>query len=353
MTAPAINLVPFDKIQLGTEPRYLVKGLIPRVGLTVAWGPPKSGKSFWTFDLVMHVALGREYHGRRVQKGPVVYCAFEGASGVKARVEAFRQNCMAEDHGPVDFFLVPVTLDLVRDHQRLIAAIRATLPGRAPAAVTLDTLNRSLKGSESSDEDMSAYVRAADAIREAFECAVIIVHHCGVDGTRPRGHTSLTGAVEAQLAVRRDQACNIIVKVEWMKDGPEGEEVVSSLKVVDVGQDSDGEPITSCVVQPSDAAVVPQTRPGKRLNDKHKLALNALTECLLTASQPAPVAFQLPAGIRVTAVDRWRDELRSSGVIDQEAANPREDFRRIKNALKARNLLGERDGLIWSASTPA
>jgi hypothetical protein len=38
----------------------------------------------------------------------------------------------------------------------------------------LDTLNRSLAGSESDDEDMAAYVKAADAIREAFGCAVVI-----------------------------------------------------------------------------------------------------------------------------------------------------------------------------------
>src|SRR5262245_5907657 len=69
-----IKLVPFKEIALGTERRYLVKGLIPHPGLSLVWGPPKSGKSFWTFDLVMHVALGREYRGRRVLQGPVVYC---------------------------------------------------------------------------------------------------------------------------------------------------------------------------------------------------------------------------------------------------------------------------------------
>ena len=48
---PRIRLIPFEEIQLGTTRRDLVKGLIPRVGLTVAWGPPKCGKSFWAFDL--------------------------------------------------------------------------------------------------------------------------------------------------------------------------------------------------------------------------------------------------------------------------------------------------------------
>jgi hypothetical protein len=102
------HLVPFEEIRLGTEPQYLVKGIIPRVGLTVIWGPPKCGKSFWIFDLSMHVALGWPYRGRRVQQGPVVYCAFEGQNGISARVEAFRQTFPINAGAPVPFYLEPV-----------------------------------------------------------------------------------------------------------------------------------------------------------------------------------------------------------------------------------------------------
>src|SRR5262245_27638480 len=59
----------FADIMMSTTPNYLVKGVIPRAGLAVIWGAPKCGKSFWTFDLFMHVALGRPYRKRRVQQG--------------------------------------------------------------------------------------------------------------------------------------------------------------------------------------------------------------------------------------------------------------------------------------------
>jgi hypothetical protein len=101
------------------------------------------------------------------------------------------------DHGEIHFHLIGARANLVTDHPELIGAIRTQLRGK-PVAVVLDTLNRSLQGSESDDKDMTAYVKSADAIREAFGCAVIIVHHCGVEGSRPRGHTSLTG----QLTLR-------------------------------------------------------------------------------------------------------------------------------------------------------
>jgi hypothetical protein len=179
-----------------------------------------------------------------VQKDPVVYCAFEGQSGIAARVAAFRLECLTEDSVEIPFYAQTMTLDLVRQSDDLIQAIRAN--EICPAVVTLDTLNRSLHGSENSDEDMGNYIKAADAIREAFNCAVIIIHHCGIEGTRPRGHTSLTGAADAQLAGKRDRNNNIELKVEWMKDGDsEGQIVTSTLKSVEVGTDSDGEPITS------------------------------------------------------------------------------------------------------------
>ena len=88
-------------------------------------------------------------------------------------------------------------------------------------SVVLDTLNRTLVGSEVRDEDMTAYIEAADAIRAEFSCCVVIVHRCGVEGSRPRGHTSLSGAVDAQIAITKT-AAGATATIELMKDGPEG-----------------------------------------------------------------------------------------------------------------------------------
>ncbi len=116
-----------------------------------------------------------------------------GQEGYGKRAEAFRQRYLREVTDPVPFYLVAARISLVKDHLELIRAVRSK--SVRPIAVVLDTLNRSIDGSESDDKDMAAYIKAGDAIREEFDCAIIIVHHCGIDGTRPRGHTSLTGAV--------------------------------------------------------------------------------------------------------------------------------------------------------------
>jgi hypothetical protein len=282
---PRFKLVSFNELNVGSSAVYLVKGIIPKAGLVVVWGPPKCGKSYWIFTVMLHVALGREYRGRRVQQGMVVYLALEGQDGFGARAAAFRSRYLDRGGDVPDFFLIKERTDLVRDHRALIQCIATQCEGN-PTAVVIDTLNRSLAGSESDDKDMASYVRAADAIRERFNCAVIIVHHCGVNVSRPRGHTSLTGAADMQISVKRDTDKNIIATVEYAKDGPEGAVIASKLEPVELGRDQDGDPITACVVMPVEDGAAPasaaKTPSGRKENKVLRTFRDAFVEAVDT-----------------------------------------------------------------------
>ncbi len=70
--ARQLTLMPFEAIRPDPSPNAIIKGMIPRNGLITVWGQPKCGKSFLTFDLSMHVALGWRYRGHKVQQGAVV-----------------------------------------------------------------------------------------------------------------------------------------------------------------------------------------------------------------------------------------------------------------------------------------
>src|SRR5262249_5294321 len=258
----------FGEIKLSTNPNYLIKGILPRVGLAVVWGPPKCGKSFWTFDAVMHPALGWEYRGRRVQQGTVVYCALEGGVGFSRRVEAWRQRYLAADHDEVPFYLLDVPLDLIADHTVLIETIVEQITDvPSPVCIVIDTLNRALAGSENKPEDMAKFIRAADALRVAFNCLVVIVHHCGLKEKRPRGHSSLPGADDVQIKVERDSngtGNTITITVEHMKDDEAGATVTSRLERVELGQDDDGEEMSSCVIVACDGAAPRKATKSKR-----------------------------------------------------------------------------------------
>jgi AAA domain len=341
-------LVPFDQIEISAGASYLVKGLIPRAGLVVVWGPPKCGKSFLTFDLSMHVALGWEYRGRRVKQGCVVYCALEGAQGFRARVEAFRREKLSGEASSPPFHLMASALNLVADQAAFLEALRAQLGEDRPVVVVIDTLNRSLAGSESDDKDMAAYVRAADAIRDAFDCAVIIVHHCGHNGERPRGHSSLIGAVDAQIAVKRDAAENIIATLELSKDGEAGAEIVSKLVPVEVGTDEDGEPIRSCVIVAVDASASLKTAKGPKLPKGAQIALRALQKAIAEVGATAPASNTVPIGVKAVTVDQWRDYAYRLGISGSSEARGRQiAFQRAHEALIAAKQVGEWDPWAW------
>lgn len=340
---PRFELVPFKDVLLSTSAVYLVKGLIPRAGLTIVWGPPKCGKSFWAFDLAMHIARGVPYRGRQVQHGLVVYLALEGGYGFRARIEAYRRTHHIQD---APFYLVTDKTSLVPDHVGLIADIRRHIGRSVPALVVIDTLNRSLAGSESKDEDMAAYIRAADTIREAFDCAVMIVHHCGVDGTRPRGHTSLTGAADAQHAVRRKDG-NIVVTVEWMKDGPEGDQIISTLERVDLGTDTDGEPISSCVIVPVENCTERETQ-ERKVKGAKKIALDLLRKAIDDAGSIPPTSNHIPPNTRTVLVETWRAYAYQGTITESDKPDARQKaFVRAVRDLQAAKLIGVWGDYAW------
>ena len=278
---PRFQLVPFGHLRPGTDPGYLVDELIPVRGIVLIWGKRKCLKSFLTYDLCFHIARFPEYRGRTVQPGPVIYCAFEGAHGYKKRAEALRRYYEIPDSEEVPLYLVPGRANMIKEYPLLIAAVREQLMGEVPRTIVLDTLNKSLVGSESKDVDMSAYIVAAEALRDAFDCVVIIIHHCGYDETHPRGHTSLTGAVDAEFEVVREGML-VTLKNVTMRDGPEGFEIRSAAEIVEVGEDVNGKVLTSLVIVQTDApaGIGDRKKKGGRPNVATPILIRALQSAL-------------------------------------------------------------------------
>ena len=346
-------LVRFADIKLHDGVDYCVKGLLPRSGLAVVWGPPKCGKTFWIFDLLMHVALGWPYRGLKVQQGAVVYCALEGAPGLARRSEAFRQKRLADDADP-PFYLMTTPLGLIQDAPALIADIKRQLGETRPAAICIDTLNRSLVGSESKDVDMGAYIRAADAIVRAFECLVVVVHHAPHDGDRPRGHGSLMGALDVQIAVRRDSAGNVIAELELAKDGEVGLTFTSRLAPVEIALDADNKAVSSCVIEPVElpdgvapgTAPKPKKPPASVINAKH-----ALIEAINEMGVDAPTSKHIPHGVKVVTVEQWRDYAERLGGLTTSNTNDalRKALDRAATALVAAKQIGFWKPHVWLA----
>jgi hypothetical protein len=234
--------------------QWLIKGLLPKTGLAVVYGPPGSGKSFAVLSLALHVASGRDFAGCRAsRKGGVVYVSAEAGEGFKRRAIAARDEMGLYDDTP--FALVTMAPNLGRsdgDAQALIEAIReqTELAGWHADIIVVDTLARAAQGiDENSSRDMGALVANCDKIANQLSALVVAVHHSGKNTDNGmRGSSALLGAADTVIAISSDEAGTRTARIEKQKDGEDGHAFTFRLQSVTLATDDDGDPITTCVV---------------------------------------------------------------------------------------------------------
>jgi AAA domain len=333
---------------------YLIKGILPRTGLAVVWGPPKCGKSFWTFDLVVHIALGREYRGRKVQQGVVVYCALEGGGGFGNRIEAWRKQHGNGGEQNIPFYLIRQPFDLIADHQILIAAIRDELGKATPSAIVIDTLNRAMGGGdENKSDDMGKFIKALGAVQAEFDCLIVVVHHCGIVGTRPRGHTSLAGADDVQIRIERDKDGAIKATVEHAKDFEAGDVLASKLDRVELSTDSDGDPISSCVIVASEASAA-----EPKLTKVQQLACDALKRTIKDEGVEVKAESEMakkgvPIGRHACLAENWRQQFYDLHDGKNQATKRQALFRATLDLEEAKLIGLAKNQYVWLPGKPA
>lgn len=240
-----------DELDAIPPMKWLVRGVVPMSGVGAIYGPSGCGKSFLTLDMLAAIAAGREWFGCRVKAAPVLYVALEGEAGIRQRKDAYQERHGAIPAG-MRFMLTALDIRKEADRADLVCAIKAA--DLVDGVLVLDTLNRAASGmDENASSDMGDVIDALKDVQRAIGGVVLAVHHSGKDVSKGmRGHSSLIGALDVAVEVSRNEDLR-----EWkahkVKDGEDGIPHPFRLDVVEVGVDEDGEEITSCVVEPTEA----------------------------------------------------------------------------------------------------
>jgi hypothetical protein len=248
---------------MGRSPlAWAVKGVIPMGEVGAIYGESGAGKSFLALDLMMAVATGVAWRGHRVTQGTVAYVCAEGAGGFALRAKAY-----ADYHGnvgedtPLHILGDAPNLLEKADVKDLVVALKAI--GKI-SIVVVDTLAQATPGSdENSSEGMGRALAHCKAIHRATGAMVMLVAHAGKDTSRGlRGWSGIKGALDVEICVERsgDKRAATITK---MKDGTgEGKEYGFALDTVVLGEDADGDDITSCVLKDGAAPISKGGRPS-------------------------------------------------------------------------------------------
>lgn len=252
---------------------WLVKGLLPLIGLAAIFGPSGSGKSFLALHLAGCIATGRKWFGMRVQQAPVVYVMLEGEGAIRNRIAALEIA-----YGPLPTAALSVVLQrFILTEPQDVADLAAVLPRNS--VVFIDTLNRAAPTSdENSSKDMGVILQGAKDLQAIIGGLVVLVHHTGKDTTRGmRGHSSLHAALDGAIEVERDAKNNRTWSVAKTKDGEDGKRVAFKLVRHVLGTDEDGEEISSCSVAPDSTAIFVKPEPS---GSNQKLVLKAVKSAL-------------------------------------------------------------------------
>jgi hypothetical protein len=300
--------------------KWLVKNVIPQDAMGMLFGASGTFKSFIAIDLALSVLHGQEWTKRKTAKGAVYYVAAEGGAGVSRRVDAWHRGVDVPEN--LYYCRTPLLLSSKEEIGALRASI-AALP-EIPVLIIIDTLSQTFSGDENSSSDIATYLRMLNSeLRAAFNCTVLVIHHTGHSATeRPRGSSAITANVDFLLGCYRSdpEGMNARVDVTKQKDGDLVKGMYFDLDRHVLGQDDEGDEITSLVANFHDAVA------AIRQNNKGSKYESLIMSVLATGQRVTD------AELRVKAMEAFTCTAQTAGTSILRATKILRDAQKIREA---------------------
>jgi hypothetical protein len=316
-----------DELLAQPPVEWLVKHVLPTKGLGAIYGPPRSGKSFLALGLAVAVAEGRDWFGKNTRKRDVVFIALEGQGGLAQRILAWEKHNRRKLPAGLTAITMPFN---AADDEHLHAMVATLTSEPVPGAVFIDTFNASAPGiDENSVQEVGRVLNTAKAIQLTIDGMVIFVHHSGKDASRGmRGSSALLGAFDTAIEVSRTEAGERRWTVAKQRDATDSTSARFKLVEIPLGQDSDGDEISSCVVEHN-------TAPPRKETDNARIMQATLRQLAGESGEPV-------------TVKAWRSKceplLKVAGIGSKDSKL--KAFNRCKDALIAAGVVEEEDGVV-------
>ena len=243
------------------SPDFLIYGILPQTGTALLNASQGSFKSFLALDMALCVATGKDFHGRKVKRGRVLYIAAEGAETTRDRARAWlgvwREETPDQEAFPAFFEQIEEPIEIADARER--AAFLESLEGEQYALIIIDTLTLCAQTlEENSATEMGAFFAACKLIADATGALVLACHHNNKEG-KVRGSTAMPAAASAHLTLKRSERrsdLRTVLGCEKMRGFREFDSFAFQGHVFDLGElDSEGQPRTSLYFEACDAPV--------------------------------------------------------------------------------------------------
>jgi hypothetical protein len=210
--------------------------------------------------------------------------------------------------------------------------------------ITIDTLAKTIPGENENDASvMNAVVCHAATIAAETGAAVQYIHHPGKDKERGmRGNSA--GHAGFDVVAEVDDGT---VKIRKSRDGAEGFLFSFSLEEVEIGEDAEGDPITSCIVKETNSAPKhkprrpdPESQAGKALNELEHLGIAG-------KGHRSKLHPRIPDDVFVFDINEWKAACKQKRLSEGDDEGERKAFNRAKKALSQANLIGDYNSSVW------
>jgi hypothetical protein len=238
-----------SQVKKWPAPKWVIKKLLAEGTINYLLSEWGKGKSFVAIDWAVHIALGRDWQGFKTAKRRVLYVAAEGIPN--KRLDAWEQHFGTDITDGL--FLCPgMSLTNGDDVEELQKIIDEEDIG----VVFFDTQHAVSRGvGENGADDAGEILGPLQELREEFPDLVsVMLHHRGKEPSRGgRGSSAFPAAMDYIYEIDSDDP-KVSLTLKRTKQREEGTfgEMAFRLEVVKLGEDEDGDPVTSCVVIESD-----------------------------------------------------------------------------------------------------
>lgn len=297
--------------------QWVIRDYLERGTTSEIFGDPETLKSFIAVDMACCAATGTGFHGHAVEfRGPVFLIVGEGFNGISRRLHAWaiRSGITLAD---IPVFVSKVSAAI--GDPESVANVRAAIGALAekygtPAMIVIDTLARNYgDGDENSTSDMNKFISGLDTLRDAFNCAMLVIHHTGhADKNRARGAMALRGSLDFEYKAVRDESGVVTLTSVKSKDHEKPMPISLLPRVVELGQaDDQGQPVTSIVLETTD--YVPPAKKHATRGKNQTVAIQVLNDLTKEHRLRLEEAGNEPDGARVMLLD-WRQRCAEHGI---------------------------------------
>ena len=315
-----------ENIDTLPDTTWTVKNILPDIGMGALHGESTVGKSFLALDLAAAITEGRSWFGHRVRQRPVAYLVLEGIGGFKQRLRAYEirhgRKCPNEQLQIIE--VEDESFFDIRDPKHC-AELAASLP--QDCIVIVDTLAQAAPGSnENTSEDGGKTLLGARIIMGKSRF-VLFVAHSGKDPTKGiRGWSGIFAALDTNLEVTSTPGgTGYVWTAKKIKDGQCGIQGPFKRDIVELGEDADGDAITSCVIRP-DESVRAEAAPREKLNAVMQTGMKSFESCIREH------------GGGGVWLDDWRKHFYAADTAENEDTK-RKNFNRARRDLENRGHL--------------